>query len=64
MYKGFEYIKEVNINRNGFVHSLSQIAPFVMGATITGVSDGSVNLTIKNDSQEDVNVLWIEVSFS
>jgi hypothetical protein len=59
----FSYIPKEKISPLDFIYSPSQAAPFLKAAEIF-LEEGSketVNLTLKNESDKELNVLWLEI---
>lgn len=62
--KGFEYIPETQIGKESeFIYAISQAAPYVKTAILSLNEDGPVEITIKNNTLQPVNLLWLELSF-
>lgn len=60
---GFEYIPRSEIGKClGFIHAVSQVAPYVKTAILPAVSNAEI--TVQNNSEQPVNILWLEFSFA
>ena len=44
-----------------FLYALTQVAPCVLVAEVEDFKGGELNLEIKNNSNSEVEILWIEI---